>query len=358
MSDDDSQDLADIVAAASVAKLRAERDIAKAALSKAESELLVVGRELQVFRNLSTELSSVPKWLQPRNGKKKSKKDAATICTILSDTHFDEVVKPEEMNNVNAYNREIAVKRLDRYFNKTVELTRDYLSGLDYDGVVLFMGGDIFSGDIHEELTETNEDTMLGSLLFWSERLASGISMLAEEFGSVHVPCVVGNHSRRTHKPRSKLRARDNFDWFLAHQLALLLKSDSRITFQIPEATDAVVPVYDTTYLLTHGDQARGGQGIGGLWPPLLRMRAKKLQNYESMGTPFDIMIVGHWHTLIQAASNGLIVNGSLKGWDEYAATSNFSFEAPQLALWVTVPKNGVVWQAPILAGDRKSEGW
>ena len=220
------------------------------------------------------------------------------------------------------------------------------------------MGGDIFSGDIHEELTETNEDTMLGSLLFWSERLASGISMLAEEFGSVHVPCVVGNHSRRTHKPRSKLRARDNFDWFLAHQLALLLKSDSRITFQIPEATDDVVPVYDTTYLLTHGDQARGGQGIGGLWPPLLRMRAKKLQNYESMGTPFDIMIVGHWHTLIQAASNGLIVNGSLKGWDEYAATSNFSFEAPQQALWVTVPKNGVVWQAPILAGDRKSEGW
>ena len=69
-------------------------------------------------------------------------------------------------------------------------------------------------------------------------------------------------------------------------------------------------------------------------------------------------MVVGHWHTLIQAASNGLIVNGSLKGWDEYAATSNFSFEAPQQALWVTVPKNGVVWQAPVLAGDRKSEGW
>ena len=351
-------DLAEFVTAATVAKLRAERDIAKAALAKAEAELLSMGTELEVFRNLNTKLSSVPRWLTSRNVKKKTKKDVGTICTILSDTHFDEVVKPEEMNYVNAYNRDIAVKRLNRYFDKTVVLTRDYLSGLEYDGIVLFLGGDIFSGDIHEELTETNEDTMLGSLLFWSERLASGISMLAEEFGKVHVPCVVGNHSRRTHKPRAKLRARDNFDWFLAHQLALLLKSDDRITFQIPESTDAIVPVHDTTFLLTHGDQARGGQGIGGLWPPLLRMRAKKLQNYESMGSPFDIMVVGHWHTLIQAASNGLIVNGSLKGWDEYAATSNFSFEAPQQALWVTVPKNGVVWQAPVLAGDRKSEGW
>lgn len=354
-SDADTPDLADFVSATQVAQVRADRDVAKAALVKAESELVELSKELRVFRGLQSKLSSTPKWLTPRRAKRDS---VGTICVALSDCHFDEVVRPEEMNDVNAYDRKIAVKRLKRFFDKVVVLTRNYLSGLDYDGVVLFLGGDIFSGDIHDELTETNEDTMLGSLLFWSEHIASGIGMLADEFGKVHVPCVVGNHSRRTRKPRSKLRARDNFDWFLAHQLALMFKEDDRVSFQIPESTDAIVPVYDTTYLLTHGDQARGGQGIGGLWPPLLRMRAKKLQNYEAMGTPFDIMVCGHWHQLIQAASNGLIVNGSTKGFDEFASTMNFGFEPPQQALWVTVPGNGVVWQAPILVGDRKSERW
>lgn len=354
-SDSDPVELADFVTSVQVAKVRAERDVAKAALVKAEDELLSLSTELRIFRVLQSKLSSVPKWLTPKRPKKDG---VGTICTILSDCHFDEVVRVEEMNDVNAYNRKIAVQRLKRFFDKTVLLTRHYLSGLEYDGVVMFLGGDIFSGDIHDELTETNEDTMLGSLLFWSEHLAAGIAMLADEFGKVHVPCVVGNHPRRTRKPRAKLRARDNFDWFLAHQLALMLDGDTRITFQIPESTDALVPVYDTTYLLTHGDQARGGGGIGGIWPPLLRMRAKKLQNYEAMGQPFDIMVCGHWHQLIQAASNGLIVNGSTKGFDEYAATSNFGFEPPQQALWITVPRNGVVWQAPILVGDRKSEGW
>jgi len=36
----------------------------------------------------------------------------------------------------------------------------------------------------------------------------------------------------------------------------------------------------------------------------------------------------------------------------------NFAFEPPQQALWVTVPKNGVVWQAPVLVGNRRTEGW
>ena len=176
-SDNETTDLADFVSATQVAQVRAERDIAKAALSKAEVELVELAKELRVFRGLQSRLSGVPKWLTPRRSKKDS---VGTICVVLSDCHFDEVVRPEEMNDVNAYDRKIAVKRLRRFFDKTVVLTREYLSGLEYDGVVLFLGGDIFSGDIHDELTETNEDTMLGSLLFWSEHIASGIAMLAE----------------------------------------------------------------------------------------------------------------------------------------------------------------------------------
>ena len=41
---------------------------------------------------------------------------------MLSDTHFDEVVKAAEMNYVNAYNRRIADLRLETYFSN--DMTR------------------------------------------------------------------------------------------------------------------------------------------------------------------------------------------------------------------------------------------
>src|SRR5439155_961093 len=129
--------------------------------------------------------------------------------------HFDEVVRPEEIGYLNCYNRKIAEQRLKRAFDKSIVLARDYLKGVIYDGVVLFLGGDMFSGNIHEELKETNAATLMDSLVHWIEYLEAGVKQLANEFGKVHVVCVVGNHGRMTKKPRAKLRARDNIDWAL-----------------------------------------------------------------------------------------------------------------------------------------------
>jgi len=49
-----------------------------------------------------------PKWLS--RPPKRSEK-VATLCTILSDCHFDEVVNPSEIDGRNAYDRRIAAMR-------------------------------------------------------------------------------------------------------------------------------------------------------------------------------------------------------------------------------------------------------
>jgi hypothetical protein len=113
---------------------------------------------------------------------------------------------------------------------------------------------------------------MLSSVIFWTEQITAGINLLAEHFDYVHIPCVVGNHGRRTRKPRMKLRAKDNFDWFLSKTLEQRFLDNKKVTFDVAEGADLLVDVQDTTYLLTHGDQARGGGGIGGIWPPLMRL--------------------------------------------------------------------------------------
>jgi hypothetical protein len=277
----------------------------------------------------------------------------ATIVSILSDCHFDEVVNPSEIGGRNAYDRAIADMRLTRYFEQVVRLARDYLTGMTYEGIVLCLGGDLISGDIHEELSQTNEAMALETVLYWSERIAAGIELLADEFGKVHVPVVVGNHGRRTRKPRAKGRARDNFDWLIGQLIARNFDKDDRVTLEIPDGTDCLINVYDSTFLLTHGDQVSGGGGIGGIWPPVMRMAAKKRVRHQ-----FDAVLMCHWHSLIMAPTAGVVVNGSLKGEDEYAATMNFTPERAQQALFTVAPGHGVTFSAPVIVDDPKREGW
>ena len=100
----------------------------------------------------------------------------------------------------------------------------------------------------------------------------------------------------------------------------------------------------------------RGGGGIGGIWPPIMRLRAQKMQRYMASGGSFNTLWMGHWHQLIQTP--GMIVNGSLKGADEYSIIMGYSYEEPQQAFSVIAPDKGIVWQAPVFAMDRKAEGW
>jgi hypothetical protein len=352
-SDDVEQaEAAEIVESVKVAQLRRDRDTYKRLLTSATQETAELRRLLDFHDAVSSAQPRAPKWLTP----KKSKGHRATVVAMLSDTHFDEVVNPDELGGQNAYNREIATQRLKRWAENTIKLSRDYLSGVSYDGAVVMLGGDIFTGTLHD-LAETNEDTLFGSLLYWSEQLAAALGMIAEEFGRLHVPVVVGNHGRLTRKPRTKLRARDNMDWLLGHMLDRQLASD-RITFDVPDDPDCWVPVYDTRHLLTHGDQTTGGGGIGGIWPPIMRLGARKSQRYGAQGKTFDTMVLGHWHQLIMAPEQGLIVNGSLKGYDEFASVMNFRPERPQQAMWLVTPENGISVSAPVLVADRKLEGW
>lgn len=309
-------------------------------------------REFRISERVG--VAGQPGWL--KSPPKSRTKHHATPWLLLSDLHLDEVVNADEMRGTNAFDREIARQRLARTAQNFVRVCRDHWAGITYDGVVMAMGGDIFTGEIHDELRETNEDSILGSLVHWVDPLAGVISLLADEFGKVHVPVVVGNHGRMSRKPRAKFRARSNFDWALGHALARTFATDNRVTFDIPDSADCRIECYGDAVLLTHGDQASGGAGIGGIWPPIMRLAARKRAQGDATGAPFDLMAIGHWHQLVYGPD--FVVNGSLKGYDEYAMVSNFGFEVPQQAAWLMSPEHGKTWTAPIFCQDREAEGW
>ena len=299
-----------------------------------------------------------PIWLTP--GKWSGTKKSPGVPTLFcSDWHWGEVVNPDQIGGVNSFNLEIAHLRSKALIHNTISLLRNHMAIPVYPGVVMILGGDMFSGDIHEELSMTNAQPIMPTFLDLYGVMIWCIKTMADEFGKVFLPCVTGNHSRTTRKPWAKERNHLSFDWLLYSMLEKHFEADKRVTFMIPDGPDALYRVFGHRYLLTHGDQFRGGDGMIGALGPIIRGDHKKRSRNSQIDQDYDTLLLGHWHQLIQMQR--LIVNGALKGYDEYANAGNFGFEIPRQALWITHPTNGITFQMPVNvddAGAQQSMEW
>lgn len=324
-------------------------------VTEQERELTKLRKTAGLYERLAESKPRVPSWLSPGRN---TKSHTAIPSLLLTDVHFDEVVLPEQVDYVNAYNRPIALQRLRNVFERTIIVARDYISGVAYTGFQLLLGGDLLSGIIHQELLETNEATVVEGVLGVMEPLTAGIRLLAKEFKQLHIAAVVGNHGRRTLKPVAKNRAQDNFDWLVYKLIQRELAGEKHITMQVPEAPDAHVQVHQVKYLLTHGDQFKGGTGISAAYAPLLLGSHRKTRKQTAIGHPYDVMVMGHFHKSIWMPQDGLIVGGSVIGYNEFAYQQNMTPEDPQCAFWLTTPERGITVSAPIFVSRRKEEGW
>lgn len=265
---------------------------------------------------------------------------------FCSDWHWDEVVEPTQIGGVNRFNREIAHKRLHALTDTALHLLRILSPTMDYPGIVVPLGGDMISGNIHDELVATNQFNTMPTILDILGKLTWMIDQLLREFNKIFLPCVSGNHGRNTHKIWTKDRHATSFDWLIYNLLAKHYENDKRVTFLIPDGPDAYYRIYSHRFLLTHGDQFRGGDGMIGALGPIIRGDHKKRSRNAQIDMEYDTMLLGHWHQYIHHSR--VIVNGSLKGYDEYAYTNNFGFEVPQQALWVNHYKHGITYRMPV----------
>jgi len=234
---------------------------------------------------------------------------------LWSDWHWGEVVDPSQIGGVNEFNLAIAHERARKLVEKTIYLLTRHVVNPTYPGIVVALGGDMMSGDIHDELTATNEQPLMPALLDLFGVLRWALKAIADQFGAVMVPCVAGNHGRNTRKPRMKERAFTNFDWLLYRFLADSLADDDRIQFYIPDGPDARYAIFGWRHLLTHGDQFKGGDGMIGHFGPVLRGQRKKQSRNAAIGQEFDVMVHGHFHTYFptqRIIGNGCFPAGAL----------------------------------------------
>jgi hypothetical protein len=301
-----------------------------------------------------------PKWLAAAHVKRVKPTPEVPVAT-WSDWHFGEVIQPGAVNGYNAFNSDIARQRVRRLVDHTIDLCKNHGPG-NYPGIVINLLGDFISGGLHPELAKSDEYARIPAALEVRDLLVWALSRMADEFGSVFVPCTSGNHGRDTMKPEYKGYLHHNFDWLVYQLLRRHFERDKRISFLIEPSNEAYYNVLGVRILAMHGDMlgVKGGDGIIGAIGPIMRGEIKTRGQATSLGRPFDLLIIGHWHQELWLPR--ALVNNSLKGFDEYAKDALRAVPSvPSQSLFFVHPKRGITSRWSVLVDEpkvRESHGW
>lgn len=254
-----------------------------------------------------------------------------TPVVLASDWHVEEPVHPESVAFRNEYNLEIAARRIERFFRAIIwNIEHHRASGrITIRDLLLWLGGDMYSGYIHEELVEANELSPTEAVRWLVPKLRDGIATLLDTLGleSLLIVCSHGNHGRTTLKSRIATGYANSFDWLLYHWLADEFRDDKRVRFEITASAHQYAEVYGQTIHFHHGDDVRYQGGIGGLGIPLL----KAVPMWDRV-QPAALHCIGHWHTLRDYGR--AVVNGSLIGFGPYSQRIRVEFEDPMQAMF------------------------
>jgi hypothetical protein len=321
------------------------REVQKEQDAKAKREtkdLVAEVRRLRELVDVQSKLAAVPlpKIKRVELG---SNLREATAVALLSDLHVEEKVLAGDTPIGNVYNLGIAERRLGRAFSGIEWLVNHHRAAWKIRNLVLWFGGDMMSGQIHEENLETSDGTPIETLLWLYPRLLSGVHQLLTglDLASLHLICSFGNHGRDTKTCRFAKGAGHSYEWGMYQRLAQDLKSDSRVKVLADPSEHQYTQVYDWDLHFHHGHRINYGGGVGGIMIPI----NKAVAQWDKV-RHCDFHHFGHFH---QYFDHGNVVgNGSGIGYNSYAMGIKASPEPPQQAFYLLDSKRAKCCSSPI----------
>jgi hypothetical protein len=306
-------------------------------------EIARLRADLETSRSIAA--NAPPPSVQPRERLYGVREAALLVCA--SDWHVEEYVDPAKIGGVNAYDLAIAERSAQRFFNAVVWLLDHHHGHFAVRDLVLWLGGDLIGGYIHDELVETNQLAPLPATRFAHELIASGIRMLLAETSleRIVVPCSYGNHGRTTVKPRVSSGAENSYEQHLYHALASDFADEPRVVFHVARGPLLYLDVYDWTVRFTHGDAVKYSGGVGGISIPI----NKAIAGWDTTRRA-HLTVMGHWHQYLSAQR--ALVNGSLIGHAPFSDWIKAQHEPARQAACLIDRRRGVCMSTPIWVRD------
>ena len=252
------------------------------------------------------------------------------IVAPLTDTHIGEFIDTDQMIGLNTYDFNIFNNRLYGWANQVITLSGLRKNSVDIPELVVPMLGDMISGDIHEELSNTNLANCMMQMIRGANLIAQALMFMAPHFSKVRVPCVVGNHGRMTRKPPMKDKFMD-WDYLMYQWIAALCKNQPNIEFHIPRSYLTVFAVCNRYILAMNGDAVSGAGSMASIMKVMTNLRSvlqyKTILEPEA-GVPeaqiaehFDSVMIGHFHRVdeLDIGTGTAHICGCMKGAEEFA---------------------------------------
>lgn len=340
-----------IEAAASRQQLAADAEVARlrselaAMRGKYKAALSAIDRERERADSIAALADIKP--APPLTKSVKGRRHAATMVVLLSDWHVEERVDPATCNNLNAFDLEVADRRI-------AELTERFSAMLDHqrriariDRVLVWLGGDFISGHIHDDTAEMAQLAPLAATRWAGERLRAFVDSVADQARDVIVATSSGNHGRST----DKLRVGTEMDHSFEQNLYLTLAAGERrknVRWQVGAGYLNYVDLDGFRVRAHHGHAIRYGGGVGGITIPT----NKAIAAWDAIERA-DLTVFGHWHQFSWLRAGRYVSNGSLIGHNAYAVRIKAAYEAPCQAVVVIDHGRNEVTNALPLYCDR-----
>lgn len=310
-------------------------------LSKPEKERLVL--EDRLIDSVTDFLKTHPSHAH-RLAPSKVKKTHASVhemLLLLSDAHFSEVVDPRVAMGLH-YNEDVAKRRIERVRDVAIRYKQLRSSSYPIQKLTVAVLGDMLSGDIHEELEVNNQNPLPVALVTLAYYLHDMFVSLAAEFGNVEAIFVPGNHPRTTKKMRFKQRTMTNWEYVLGHMVRALAQDSYKV--DVPLQIVPIFKIFNWRVGLHHGDSIKSNSFAGIPFYGMRQRREAVQALLRHLGQPqVDYLAFGHFHqpTVLEGTDCTIIINGAVKGGDEYSIGNYFSSNDPVQYLLTFHEKHG-----------------
>jgi hypothetical protein len=308
---------------------------------QAEQELWHAQRSLDTV--LATKDRVARRKLRPGG---KVSRGQATAILCCNDWHVEGCVTRESVDGANEFNLAIADHRIRRTWQKALYLLAFARHISNIRDLVVWLGGDLINGAIHEELEESNFLGPAEAVLYVQDHVAAGLDLLLREADVDHITVVTsyGNHGRTTKKRRISTGYRHSWEWLSYSNLARHYRQTPKITFKVEQGYHNWLDIQGHDVRFHHGDAIRYAGGVGGVTIPLRKKMAQWNKRRKA-----DLDVLGHFHQFIDGWD--FVGCGCLVGYDAYALEIGAEFQQPTQTFIVIDRAFGKVLTAPVFCG-------
>ena len=307
-----------------IAKIEAKKDEAykervrlQDARREYTKELRAEARYENLVEILQNELSKLTDDDMCRFGEKHlhiNNKKPKYAVLMLSDWHYGALCDSQW----NYYDTVVAEQRAEDLVVKT----QKYILALGITDLIVEINGDMIEGLISISSRVSSEESVVEQIIGVSKILTRCIQSLKPYVKNIKVVTTLGNHGRLVSDKKQQGYEHENFEMLIPEFLRMAL--DDEIQIISSNGLDFVKYEFDDkTICLTHGHHDKVGSAI-----------ANMVKVYKVVP---DEVHLGHYHHMsdLNESDIHVVVNGSLKGIDDYGLQATRSTTKPSQNLIV-----------------------